>query len=190
MLERQGRGRLDSIDLLPEECRDDIVWALQELHARKRSQADILFEFNDRIAVKGAPSVSKSAFNRRAMRLAASTRRMDEVRAQFEGLAPLLTPERVDQTNLVIGEILKTLVFELAEEGSGDRTPKEAMELARAFQSTIQGQKISADRRAKLEADFNTKASKAVDEVAKSRGLSTEVREELRRDLFGVSHGA
>lgn len=181
-----GRGRLGSLDLLPEECRDDLIWALQELHKRERTQADILFDFNDRIAVKGAGPVSKSAFNRRAMRLAANTRRMDEVRSQYEGLAAMLTPEKVDQTNLVIGEILKTLVFELAEEGSGDRTPKEAMELARAFQATIQGQKISADRRQKLEAEFKEGAGKAIDQVAKARGLSPEVQAAMRAELFGV----
>ena len=90
-----GRGRLSSIDLLPDEAQDDIVWAMAELNQRKRSQADILFELNDRLAVKGCEAISKSAFNRKSMRVAAYSRRINESRALFEGIAPQFTPDKV-----------------------------------------------------------------------------------------------
>ena len=68
--ERVTRGRLSSLDLSPEEGHDDIVWAMAQLNERKRSQEDIRFELNDRLAVKGIDAISKSAFNRRAVRIA------------------------------------------------------------------------------------------------------------------------
>lgn len=185
-MERVGRGRLSSIDLLPEEARDDIVWACQQLNARQRTQADILFELNDRLEAKGLDGISRSAFNRKAMRLAAAARRMDESRHMFEGLARHLTPERVDDSAVILGEFLKTLIFELMEEGSGDRSPKEAMELARAYLAAIQGQRLSADRRRKLEAEFATRTEKAIDTVAKQAGLSADRAAQIRREVLGV----
>lgn len=47
------RRRLSSIDMLPEEAADDIVWATQQLAQRTRTQQDILFELNDRLEAKG-----------------------------------------------------------------------------------------------------------------------------------------
>ncbi|NKC04275.1 hypothetical protein HGG75_04965 [Ochrobactrum pseudogrignonense] len=40
--DRRGRSRLDSMELLPEEAQDDVVWAISQLNERRRSQADIL----------------------------------------------------------------------------------------------------------------------------------------------------
>lgn len=44
----EKRGQLSSLDLLPDEAQDDLVWAIGELNRRQRTQTDILFEFNDR----------------------------------------------------------------------------------------------------------------------------------------------
>jgi hypothetical protein len=182
----EGRGRLSSIDLVPEEAQDDILWALGELNKRKRSQADILFELNDRLAVHGIEPISKSAFNRKAIRLAAATRRLDESRHIFAGLADQFTPEKVDASNLVLGEVLKMLVYELTEEGAEGRSPKEAMELARAYLATIQGQKISTERRRTLEVEFKAKAEKAVEAVAKAKGLTADTVDAIKERILGI----
>ncbi len=39
---REGRGRLSSIEMLPEECDEDIAWAIAELRERKMPQSEIL----------------------------------------------------------------------------------------------------------------------------------------------------
>lgn len=181
-----GRGRLSSIELVPEHAQDDIVWAIGELNQRKRSQEDIRFELNDRLVVKGVDPISKSAFNRRSLKHSAATRRMDEARYIFSGLADQFTPEKVDENNIVLGEFIKMLVFELAQNDAGEQTPKNAMELARAFHDTIKGQAISAARRSKLEAEYAAKTSKAIDAVAKSAGLSPERVDELREKFLGI----
>ena len=94
----------------------------------------------------------------------------------------------MDEQSIVLGEFLKLLLFELVQEDAADRTPKEAMELARAYQATISGQKLSAERRTKLQAEFKEKTEAALDKVAaKTKGLTPELRDELRRDLFGVA---
>lgn len=187
---RDGRGRLASIDLVPEEAHEDIAWAMAELNKRQRTQAEILSELNGRLADKGVPLISKSAFNRRSIRIANAARRIAEGRALFEGIAPQFTPERVDESNIVIGELIKMLIAELLDEEPGALTPKNSMEMARAYLATIQGQKLSAERRTKLVADFEKKASEAVAKVGKAKGLTEETVATLRAEILGVRREA
>lgn len=187
---REGRGRLSSMDLVPEEGHEDIFWAVGELNKRERTQSEILFELNDRLTAKDIDPISKSAFNRRSVKLAAAMNRLNEARYIFKGIAPQLTAEAVDEHTLALGEFIKTLCFELSQEDARSIGPKGAMELARAHLAVIQGQKLSSERRLKLEADFKAGAVEAIDKVAKARGVSAEVTADLRRELFGVQNGS
>lgn len=187
---RLGRGRLSTLDQLPEDAQEDVVWAVTQLNARQRLQADILFELNDRLAAEGVDPISKSAFNRASMKLAAASSRVNEARRIFEGIAPQFTAERVDENTIVIGEFIKLLVFELAQSDGQEIGTKGAMELARAHLAVIQGQKISADRRRQLEEGFKAEAGKAIEKVAAAKGLSVDVQAEMRAALFGVAPAA
>lgn len=191
---RQGRGQLSSMDLIPEEGQEDIVWAVGELNKREKTQVEILFELNDRLAAKGIDPISKSAFNRRSVKLAALTHRLDEARYLFSGVASQFTAEKVDESSIVVGEFIKTLCFELTQGDAHEIKPKGAMELARAHLAVIQGQAISAQRRAKLQAEFKAEAAERIKAVVQARGLSSETAEDLKRQLFGVpaeaGHGA
>lgn len=182
---RKGRGRLSSLDTIPDEGQDDVLWALGELNQRARTQQDILAELNERLEAKGIDPISRSAFNRRAVRLAAAARRLEESRYLFAGLADQFTPDRIDEGNVGLGEVIKTLIFELLDPDRG-HTPETAMQLARAYQATISGQRISSDRRRKLEADYQEKVARTIDTVAKEGGLSAERIAQLRRDFLGV----
>ncbi|MBY6244120.1 phage protein Gp27 family protein, partial [Methylosinus sp. Sm6] len=164
----EGRGRLSSIDTLPEEAQEDIAWAMGELNRRQRTQAEILSDLNGRLADKNLPLISRSAFNRRSMRVANAARRIAEGRALFEGIAPQFTPERVDESNIVIGELIKMLIAELLDDGAEALTPKNSMEMARAYLATIQGQKLSAERRTKLVEQFKKEAGEQIAKVGKA----------------------
>ncbi|WP_264047511.1 DUF3486 family protein [Methylobacterium flocculans] len=186
------RRRLSAIDMLPEEAADDIVWATQELAQRKRTQADILFELNDRLEAKGIEGISKSAFSRHSVNRAAAVRRMQEARAMFDGVSSQFTAADVDENTVILGEFIKTLIIELAGDGSGIKGPKEAMELARAFQATVSAQKISTDRRQKVEAETKARVMKAAEAAV---GQVTEaghpvdaaaVLKKIRQDVYGI----
>jgi len=181
--DRLGRGRLSSLDLAPEEAQDDIMWAMGELNKRARTQADILFELNDRLAAKGLDGISKSAFNRKAMRVAAAAQRLSERRALFEGLAPQFTAERMDEANVVIGELIKTLITDLLDADAGAFTPKGAMELARAYKHTIEGQNISADAKRRALDAASRKVGEAVEKVAREKGITAETRNKIMEQL-------
>lgn len=185
----EGRGRLSNIDLLPEEAQDDILWALGELNQRTRTQSDILFELNDRLTAKGLETISRSAFNRQSMKLAARSRRLAERQSIYAGIAEKLTPESVASTDLVLGEFLKTLIDELLD--GGELGPKHAKDLAQAFQATVSALKTSADHKAKLLADAGRKTEAAVEGVAaqaRAEGRQISAQEILAtiREAYGI----
>ena len=146
---RSGRGRLSSIELLPADAEPIVAWAMQELRLRKHTQVDILNEFNvklRKLAVEiGEPvaPISLSAFNRYAIRLASTARRLEETRAIASALTERLEPGDTDDLTVMVAEAIKTLVFEIlesSEDGSVDT--KGAMELARALQAAASAQSI------------------------------------------------
>jgi hypothetical protein len=192
---REGRGRLSSLDLLPEEAQDDLVWALGQLNERKRTQADILFELNDRLEAKSVEGVSKSAFNRKAVAISRAAARMAEQRAIFAGVADHLSPENIDQGNVALGEFLKTLIAEIVSRHEDGLSPKEAMELARGFQSAVSAQQISSKRRSHVEAEREARANAektaaAVGAVAQKAGLSAATVDKLKSEILGIQRAA
>lgn len=180
----EKRGRLNSLDLLPDEAQDDLVWAIGELNKRQRTQADILFEFNDRLAVKGLGPISRPAFNRASVRLASRASKMEERRRIYASIADTLTPSDVAMNDLVLGEFIKTLIDDLVD--SEDLTPKNAMELARAYHAAVSAQRVSVERRKAMEAEFAKRTEEVIERVAVEGGLSAERVAQMRRDLLGI----
>ena len=183
---RAGRGRLSSVDQLPEEAQEDVVWAVGELNRREKTQSEILFALNDRLAAKGIDPISRSAFNRKSMKLAAMSNRLNEARHIFAGLAPHFTADTVDQHTIVVGEFIKLLVFELAQSEGEAIGTKGAMELARAHLAVIQGQKISAERRVALQREFAARAETAIDAVAREKGLTGDTVRGIKERILGL----
>lgn len=181
---RKGRGRLSSIDLLPEEAEADIVWVNEELRAGKRLQVDILEEFNSRLADHGITPIQKSSFNRYSVRKARQFRELDEQRRISSELVKSLGSSGTDELTIAVAEMVKMSAFKILEDGLAD--PKGVMELARAAQAAASAQKISADHRRQIEAEFAAKAVKAVDQVAKAKGLTPDTISEIKAQILGV----
>lgn len=186
----EGRGRLSSIDLMPEEGQEDIQWAMEQLNAREMTQAEILSELNGRLADKKLPLISKSAFNRRSMRVAAMNARYAERTALVKAMAPAMTPEAIEEMDRVVGEILKMTILEILDRDGEGVGSKGAMEMARGYQAIIQGQAKSADAREKREKQFAEKVTKGVDAVAKAQGLTQETADELKAKILGIEKKA
>lgn len=161
------RRVLGSLDLLPEECEDDVVWALAQLNKRDRTQADILFELNDRLAVKGHGPISKSAFSRRSVRLKRRADRLAERNAMYVGIIDTITPETMAEQDIVLGELLKALIDELIDEA---RSPEDAKELASAYKQTVAAQHLSASLKAKAEAAAEKRLERAVKDATAEVG--------------------
>jgi len=183
----KGRGRLSSIDLLPDEAQPDIVWAGEELRKRDRLQKDILAEFNARLADRGIGPVSVGAFSRYSTQLSVTTRRIEETHRIVKALGARLDAASSDDLTMMVAELGKTLVFELLQ-GAGESgyTPKDAKELAMAARSFAQAQRASTDRIVALEKEMEGKVEAVTTAMAKQTGLSAEQVAKIRRDVLGV----
>ena len=181
---REGRGRLSSIDMLPEDADAEIMWAAEQLRERAMPQNLILKEFNARLADRGIGSVSKSAFSRWSIRKAIQFRRLDEVRTITGQMAAKLGTDGPDQVTIAVAERIKVSAYELLEGGKVDS--KGLQEVGRAVQSAVNAQKSSAEARRKLEEDVAlrlAKARAAIDGVGKKAGVSSETMAEINRAL-------
>jgi len=188
---REGRGRLSSIDLLPDEAEEDVVWALEQLRDHKLPQVIILVEFNDRLVAKGIKPISKSAWNRYAVRKAIQFRRLDEGQRIAGELAASLGTDGADQMTVAIAEMLKLAIFERLENGVSD--PKAMMEIGRAISSAVSAQKASAELRRKLEDNALARVGKAIDKageaLAGDPALASDpatVLQKIREDVYGI----
>lgn len=185
MADNAKRGRLSSLDTLPEWADESKLWAFGELKARQRPQLEILDEFNAKLraaaweqGISDAPQISKSAFNRVSMRLAVLGRRLEETREIANVLAPKLNQAGDASVTLLVAESIKMLVHEMlsnAGELSADGSTAEMLMLtSRALKHAEEAKRISADGRRKIEAELMAKAAAAVEKVAKAQGGTPE----------------
>lgn len=177
---REGRGRLSSIDMLPEEAEPDITWALEQLRLRDMPSKMILAEFNGRLADRGIAPISKSAWGRYAVRKAIQFRKLDEARRIGAELVPSLGTDGPDHVTMMITEMVKVAAFELLE--GGNMSSKSLMELSRAVSSTVSAQKASAEHRRQLEAEVELrlkKAAEAVEQVGAKAGVGKDTLDKI-----------
>ncbi|WP_315742783.1 MULTISPECIES: DUF3486 family protein [unclassified Bradyrhizobium] len=198
------RGRLSEIDKLPDWADEAKVWAFEQLKERKLSQLEILDGFNARLkaaslsedAAAEPPEISRSAFNRTAMKIAILGRRLEETREIAAVIAPKLDEAGDNSLTLMVAETLKTLIAEMlgnAGELAADGDTAEMLMLtSRALKHAEEAKRISADGRRKIEAELQSKATKAVDAVAKASGLSAETVDAIKAKILGIegkAHG-
>ncbi|RFC63616.1 DUF3486 family protein [Fulvimarina endophytica] len=180
-------SRLSSIDRLPAEADDDIVWAHGELKAGKRHKYEILDEFNGRLADKGIGSISRSAWYRHTVAVAEATRRIEQTREIAAAITERLGPGQTDDLTIAVSETIKTLVFEMLQDGGREGfTPKQAKEMAEAIRAAVAAQTVSSDRRRRIEAELDAKVEETLDKVGTVAGLSADRVAQMRRDLLGV----
>lgn len=192
---RQGRGRLSSIDMLPEEADEHILWLNEELREGRRQQIDLLDEFNARLAGIGEDPVSKSAFSRYSVRKAVQFRQLDETRRISVELADMLGVDSSDKMTIALSEMLKMSAFKLAE--GGGLTAKDVMELGRATKDVTSAQKISADYRRALQEEMGRKVKSALDEVEGEIADDVQatmdgkaVLKRIRQEVYGIFDAA
>lgn len=189
MGERQeARGRLSSIDLLPDEAETDIVWALEQLRLRKLPSNVILAEFNERLADRGIEPISKSAWGRYAVRKAIQFRKLDEARRMSAELVANLGPAGADEVTVAVAEMLKLAMLERLE--TGELTTKGIMELSRALQSAIGAQKTSAEYRRKLQDEIEQLLKRAAEAVAEEGAKSGVSEDTLKKITSLLTTGA
>lgn len=194
---KQGRGRLNRIELLPEACAHVVTWAAEELQRRDRTQTEIYEEFVGKLQAvdrehRGELEIdipSFSAFNRYSLKLATLTQRLNQTREIATALASKFDAGASDDLTLIASEAIKTLVFELVTNGGeAGFDPKSAKALADALFSATRAQGVSTNRRIKVEKEFADKVDQAVETVAKAKGLTRETAADIKKNILGVGN--
>lgn len=185
---REGRGRLSTLDMLPETAEPDMVWALEALNERSMPQNAILTELNARLADRGIAGVSKSAFNRWSIRKALQFRRLNEIREIAAELNRSLGTSDTDEVTIAIGELTKGVIYERLE-NADELGTKNIRELSASLKDVVNAQRASADHRRKLEERVNAQVETIADrteEVLREKGLGAETVAQIRRDVLGL----
>lgn len=188
---KRGRGRLSSIDILPEDAEPFIAEALSDLRKRQKPQTQILQVLNLKLGSIGCKAISKSAFNRKALWLAAYGAQLESTREIAAVIGEKLEAAPEGDVGLLLGETLKTMIFDVLTEASlSDQSPSIKMLAASAegLMNLERARKISVETRVKIEREFRQKAVDAVDEAAKEKGLSADTVAAIKSRILGIKH--
>ncbi|WP_346915066.1 phage protein Gp27 family protein [uncultured Roseibium sp.] len=183
---RQGRGRLSSLEMLPEEADGDLLWLHDELRNGNQPQTAILKEFNARLADRGIGPISKGAFSRYSVRKAREWREYDERLRLSRSLVETMGTDGADKMTVAVAERLKMAVDAVLSEGN--LGPKEIAALARANRAAIAAQKDAIEIRRSLEEEQRRKLEEVADAVAQvgaKAGISEETMAEINRRIVG-----
>ncbi|MFN3440856.1 MAG: phage protein Gp27 family protein [Rhizobium rosettiformans] len=200
---RRGRGWISSIDRLPEPCQPVVAWASQELAKMDRTQIDIYNEFKARLeAVMAEHEIEFTiphfrSFSRYSVSTAALSTAIEQARRAAETLTQRFDAAGSDDLTCIAAEAIKSLTLEATIKmiGTGDFNSKTAQEFSTALKQLAAAQASSANRRMKLEAEkklrdaeaeMASKTSDAVKQVAKEKGFSKELTDEILSQILGV----
>jgi hypothetical protein len=182
-------GQKSAIDRLPESLR---VKLIEMLHNPAVTQAEIVDAIN---AEAGEPLLSRSSVNRYAQRM----KRFAEKNRQAKEIADAYidkygTDNRV-KLGKVVNEQIRLAVFDLIgeiEEIRDDpdiKTPQIAdmlYKLSRGLKELEAAEKLNAERTEGIRKAALTEAAEAVEQTAKSNGLTSETIEKIKTQILGL----
>lgn len=178
--------RPSSIDRLPVEIRDQIA-ALR----RDGATIDEIKAKLDELRV----DVSRSALGRHVKSLSTIAARMRESRALGEALVAQFGEEpdnRLARANLELmhSVVMQTITAAEHDPETGEAKPvtfdpEQAMFLSRALQSLASAEKTNSDRIIKAREVATKEAAKKAVDAAKSRGLTGDTVDAIRRAVLG-----
>lgn len=183
------RGRLSSIDLLPDEAVPYVRDAMDALGERRRTQDDIRDELNNHLLSIGAPPVSRSAFHRNALHIAVTGTRLLQVREIASIMAEKLNKQSDGDVGLLLNETIKCLVYDVIMEqqlSDDSASMKMLKEAAATLKNLEQARTLNIHGEVRKKDNFADVAEGAVVAAAKEAGLDASTIRKLREDFLGI----
>lgn len=185
---RKGRGRLSSIDMLPEEAQPHLQWANEQLAQRKLTQDEIRIRFNLELEKLDIPIISRSAFNRASINGALLARYMDQQSRVMAVMVDRLGKTAESDVGMLLTEVVKILIYDVL---SGSITSGEAPSMKMLREASIAIRNLEAGRKtsvqtSSLKAEFRERAVEAVEEAGKKTGLDEAALDEIRERVYGI----
>ncbi|MEL6478122.1 MAG: phage protein Gp27 family protein [Pseudomonadota bacterium] len=205
MARRLGRGRLSSIEELPEEADEAVNWALDALRDRSQPQTQILARFNEMLAELDldppVQPISRSAFGRFTIRFSAQAARLKEAQEMAAAMAARWDDMPEGDVGLMVGETIMALVNDVLLDGmlTGEtlslKMLREAAEtIERVAKARRAGQMTHIANRNQLLAKAAEKVDEAVGELTETRraelGLTTKTIEQIKAEILGIRETA
>ncbi|MEM1344961.1 MAG: phage protein Gp27 family protein [Pseudomonadota bacterium] len=189
MASRKGRGRLSSIDTLPEHADGLVQQAMASLAERDQTQLEILAWLNASLARLDPPvgPISRSAFNRHALRFSAQARRLREARETANALAERLDDMPEGDIGLMLGETIKAVLNDvLIDTAMSGETPSigDLRAAAETIQRLAVARKADHDTQERAKKAALAKASQALD-LATSEGKIDAAAAQRAREAMG-----
>ena len=198
---RAGRGKLSTIEMLPEAADEAIAWANQALRDRAMPQTEILRQFNAMLADHGIKGVSKGAFSRYSIRVAIEARKLEASRQMTDAILSRLAPGERSDSTIAATELLKFRILEMVtneEEPDPKLLNIASLALSRMSMTALRethGQRLDkADQReesklAQAEREKREAAETAdtVEKIASEAGLSADRVAAIRKGVLGLS---
>jgi len=200
MARRSGRGRLSSIELLPEVCDEHIAWANAELRDRNMPQTEILRQFNARIADHGCKPISKGAFSRYSVRKAIEIRKLKASQEIANTILAQVDVKDRSATTIALVEMIKNRINETvtsaedpAELDGKDLTLmlNRLSTIAKREQMLLREQRkeeIEDEERREAEAARDRKeTADKMEKIATEAGLGADRIEAIRKGVLGLA---
>jgi len=192
MIRRKGRGRLSSIEMLPDHAAEAVQEALSRLAERDMDQQSILADLNARLAGLDppVPSISKSAFNRYSMRFAAQAGKLAEAREMAAAMAERMDEMPEGDVGLMLGETVKVLINDVIMDGmlSGESPSILVLkEASNALKALEQGRLANAKTSQIKVRDFVEQAADVASTAAQANGLTSDTVAAIRSEILGVA---
>ncbi len=100
-----------------------------------------------------------------------------------------LTDEPEGDVGRLLAEMLRTVAFQqIGQMGDGEATPKpmDIMLVAKALEHLAKSEKTAVDRTVKIRDEFARQAADAAAKVGKSKGVSADTIDEIKRSILGI----
>ena len=179
---KTGRGRLSSIDLLPEDIKAQLNAALRE---KRLTQKQILDAVNPLLAERGKTPVSKSALGRYAMSVEEKGAMMREAREAAKALVGKFEEHSDSDIGRLLSEMIKTLTFERVMTG-GDLDVPELNKLALIAQRMARTSKIDLERDKAVKQQMAEKAKERINELEK-QGFDPSTLKASIEAVYGIA---
>jgi len=173
---RPGRGRLSTIDHLPEDIRLTINTALR---SRDKTQMQILEDINPHLKERGQKPISKSAFGRYAMAIEKKGSRMREAREAADALVGGLGEHKGTDIGRALTELVKTLSFDLVL-NDGEINVDTLYKVALIAQRVERASATGLIREEQIRKQTLEQAARNLEKAGKERGMTAERLKEIR----------
>ena len=180
-------GRTSTVEKLPE----DILEKLQSLLRDPRvNQLDATAKINAILGEQGHDTVSKSAVNRYAQKMAQVGKRLQESRDMAQMWIGKLGSAPQGEVGKLLNETIRTLAFEttmkMAEDENEAVSPKVLAQLSLAVQRLEASATLNLKRDEEIRKQAREEAAEDMEKIAKEGGISAETVLDIKRKLLNL----